>query len=1053
MKSTLSVFLVAILILSFLVISAPTARAQSSAVTFAAIGDYGSGDEYEGAVATLISGWNPDMILGLGDSYYIDAGGTGDQKYDLSAGRFYCNFLKDVTTITGTFCPAGQAPFNKFFPALGDHDYADAGTTNGLPATYTDYFNLPGNGYTSSSNNERYYDFIYGPVHFFVLNTYDAPGAEPDGTDSNSVQAQWLKTGLGASTSTWNVVVVPNPPYSSGAIHGSTLSTQWPYAQWGADAVLSGDDHVYERILRDGIVYFVDGLGGAWPYGFRQPPVDGSAYQYNTTNGALRVTASDTSMTFEFYSVDNGGTLKDTYTITAPHNTPTPTLPPNSIGWQSPTKQAATTSAGDNNGYEVNPTYAFADDGFAAKDMDSGTSTSTSCTDTGKDKHRFYNYNLSIPIGAIVQGIQVRLDANADSSAGTPKICASLSWDNGVSWSAWKNTPTLTDAEQTYLLGSPTDLWGHNWIASELANTNFQIRILDSSSDPTRDFSLDWLAVNVTYGGGSPTPLATATFTPLIPTNTATATNTLPPTSTFTPIFTATPTAIPNLSGWLNSSKNSAVTNFGDGNGYEVSATNAYSDDSVFATDIDSGTTTSTSCSDTGKDRHKYYNYNISVPAGVTIQGLQLRLDAKTDSTVGAPKICASVSWDNGTTWSAWKNTANLTTNEASYFLGGTSDTWGHVWTATELSNSNFQVRIADVASDISRDFSLDWIAVSVAYNAGSTSTPTFTNTPLPSTATPTSTPTLDSSLPTATLIPTNTSLPTSTQTNTPTATNTFLPTSTQTDTPLPPTATLAPTNTLAATDTLLPTATQTDIPVPPTATLISTNTPLPPTETFTPTNTPTATWTATATFTATNTALPPTSTSSPTSTATITATFTPLPTNTTGWQNSGKQAVVKTSGDNNGFELSPTNAFTDNGLFAMDVDSGTTTAITCTDMGKDRHKFYNYNLSLPAGATIRGIQIRLDAKADSIVGNPKMCVSLSWDNGSTWTDWKSTSTLTTNEATYVLGSSSDTWGRVWTPMELTGQNSFQIRVADVASDTSRDFSLDWIAVNVTYAP
>jgi hypothetical protein len=823
---------------------------------------------------------------------------------------------------------------------------------------------------------------------------------------------------------------VPNPPYSSGAVHGSSLYTQWPYAQWGADAVLSGDDHVYERILRDGIVYFVDGLGGAWPYAFRATPVAGSAYRFNTTNGALRVTASDTFMTFEFYSVENGGTLKDSYTISVPHNTATPTLPPNSIGWQSPTRQTAVTSnAGDNNGYELNPTYALANDGVAAMDMDSGTSTSTSCIDSGKDKHKFYNYNLSIPVGAIVQGIQVRLDANADSSAGTPKICAALSWDNGTSWSSWKNTPTLTGSEGTYLLGSPSDLWGHNWTASELANTNFQVRVLDSSSDPGRDFSLDWVAVNVTYGGGSPTPTATLTFTPLSPTNTATVTNTPPPTSTLPPTVsavpsqTATPTALSNLTGWLNPSKSSAATSFGDTNGYEVSPTNAFLDDGLFATDTDSGTTTSTSCSDAGKDRHKFLNYNISIPASATIQGIQLRLDTKADSTVGAPKICASLSWDNGTTWSAWKNTTTLTTNEASYFLGSTSDNWGHPWTITELANTSFQVRIADVASDTTRDFSLDWISVNVAYNAGSTPIPTITNTPVLPTATPIATQTNTVMPPSATFTATDISLPptaTLVPTNTPTLTDTPLPTATliPSDTPtatsaLSPTETSVPTDPPTATSTLLPTAKPTDTPVPPTATLVPTNTPLP----------------------------------------TATATFTPLPVTVTGWQSPTRQTAIKSTGDKNGFELSSTNLLRDDGLFAMDVDSGTTTAIACGNTGKDRHKMYTYNLPVTTGATIRGIEVRLDAKVDSIVGTPKMCVSLSWDNGTTWTDWKSTSALTTNEATYILGSSSDTWGRVWTSTELTGVNNFQVRVADVASDTSRDFSLDWVAVNVTYTP
>ena len=55
---------------------------------------------------------------------------------------------------------------------------------------------------------------------------------------------------------------------------------QWPYASWGADAVISGHDHTYERIFADGIVYFVNGLGGHGTYGFITP-VSGSQVRYN----------------------------------------------------------------------------------------------------------------------------------------------------------------------------------------------------------------------------------------------------------------------------------------------------------------------------------------------------------------------------------------------------------------------------------------------------------------------------------------------------------------------------------------------------------------------------------------------------------------------------------------------------------------------------------------------------------------------------------------------------------------------------------------------------
>src|SRR5262249_1941315 len=108
--------------------------------------------------------------------------------------------------------------------------------------------------------------------------------------------------------------------------------------------------------------------------------------------------------------------------------------------------------------------------------------------------------------------------------------------------------------------------------------------------------------------------------------------------------------------------------------------------------------------------------------------------------------------------------------------------------------------------------------------------------------------------------------------------------------------------------------------------------------------------------------------------------------------------------------------------------------------------------LAVPAGTSIRGIEVRLDARVDGTSGAPKMCVQLSWDGGVTWTAARSTPTLTTSMATYVLGTSADTWGRTWRPAGLANA-SFHVRVTDVASSTARDFSLDWVAVRVTTGP
>ena len=310
MKRTFEILFIGLWLLSLLIISASHVDAQSSTLTFATIGDYGMANAGAAAVAAMINHWNPDLIVTVGDNYYDSADGAGTEKYDLSTGQYFCNFLKDITT-TGSACPVGQASVNRFFPALGNHDYGDAGTVNNLPVTYLEYFHLPGNGYANTSSNERYYDFIAGPVRFFILNSNER---EPHGTDSSSRQAQWLEEQLAASTSVWNVVVMHHPPYSSGTHHGSEEDMRWSFAQWGADVVLAGHEHNYERILRDGIVYFVNGLGSAVIYPFGTP-VEGSAARYNASYGAQRVTATEQSMTFEFYSIENSGTLRDMYTI------------------------------------------------------------------------------------------------------------------------------------------------------------------------------------------------------------------------------------------------------------------------------------------------------------------------------------------------------------------------------------------------------------------------------------------------------------------------------------------------------------------------------------------------------------------------------------------------------------------------------------------------------------------------------------------------------------------------------------------------------------------
>lgn len=73
-------------------------------------------------------------------------------------------------------------------------------------------------------------------MQLFALNS---DCSEPDGTSSDSKQGRWLQDQLAASSATWKLVMLHHSPYSSGGQHGSHARLQWPFQEWGADAVLS----------------------------------------------------------------------------------------------------------------------------------------------------------------------------------------------------------------------------------------------------------------------------------------------------------------------------------------------------------------------------------------------------------------------------------------------------------------------------------------------------------------------------------------------------------------------------------------------------------------------------------------------------------------------------------------------------------------------------------------------------------------------------------------------------------------------------------------------
>ena len=274
----------------------------ASPVRFAVIGDYGESSRPEIDVARQIRGWKPNFIITVGDNNYPSGAAS---SVDRNIGRAYHQFIYPYA---GAYGSGPDDGLNHFFPALGNHDWQTRGAR-----PYLQYFHLPG--------NERYYTFTQGPVQFFVL---DSDPHEPDlgfvkasRSTANSIEGQWLKSQLAKSQAQWKIVYFHHPPYSSGTIHGSSAWMQWPFKKWGANAILSGHEHNYERIIRDGLPYFVDGLGGNTEiYDTFRRPVAGSKIRYAGDFGAMRIDATDTSISFRF--VARSGKVIDRYTMKTP---------------------------------------------------------------------------------------------------------------------------------------------------------------------------------------------------------------------------------------------------------------------------------------------------------------------------------------------------------------------------------------------------------------------------------------------------------------------------------------------------------------------------------------------------------------------------------------------------------------------------------------------------------------------------------------------------------------------------------------------------------------
>jgi hypothetical protein len=258
------------------------------------------GDEATAALVDQI----PGTVFTAGDNAYVNGRAEEFAKcYDPTWGRFKARTM----------------------PAPGNHEYQEDPTAAG----YYGYF-----GAAAGDPAKGYYDYTLGSWHVIVLNSNCVRAG---GCEAGSPQEQWLRQVLAASDARCTVAITHNTRFSSALAHGSDVDLQ-PFWQalyeYGADLVVSGHDHVYERFaaLRPdgvpdplfGLRQIVIGTGGRDHRSFGIP-VPGSEVRIADTFGVLKLTLRADSYDWQFIP-EAGKTLTDEGT-TACHGVPPVTVP------------------------------------------------------------------------------------------------------------------------------------------------------------------------------------------------------------------------------------------------------------------------------------------------------------------------------------------------------------------------------------------------------------------------------------------------------------------------------------------------------------------------------------------------------------------------------------------------------------------------------------------------------------------------------------------------------------------------------------------------------
>jgi hypothetical protein len=236
------------------------------------------------------------LLDGIAGTVYL----LGDNVYDSGTATEYAN----------CYDPSWGRHKARTRPTPGNHEY------NTLNATgYFGYF-----GSAAGDPTKGYYSYDLGAWHIIVLNSNSS--CSTISCALGSAQDAWLRADLAAHSNVCTLAYWHHPRFNSGASHGNNTAVAnfWNalYA-YGADVVLNGHEHIYERFAPqtpdaiadpvNGIRQFTVGTGGRSHYTIGTVKAN-SEVRNGSTYGVLKLTLHATSYDWEFVPVA-GATFTD----------------------------------------------------------------------------------------------------------------------------------------------------------------------------------------------------------------------------------------------------------------------------------------------------------------------------------------------------------------------------------------------------------------------------------------------------------------------------------------------------------------------------------------------------------------------------------------------------------------------------------------------------------------------------------------------------------------------------------------------------------------------